>query len=178
MQTFDGASVMCGHISGAQHLLHEDYPFAYFFHLASYIRAVKVFFANLPAFCPFTSMSSKRKKLYRKHGIEIPQPGDMQCFYCSHTVGVIFEQYQSLLTALQSMVENPQHWGDVTLSMPIGIVQHLIGFLFHFLIALFNKILQQSSILYIYTHKILQNVNQILAMTLGRYLVFLTSLVS
>ena len=31
MQTYDGAFVMPGHISGIQALLREDYPFAYFF---------------------------------------------------------------------------------------------------------------------------------------------------
>ena len=34
MQTYDGASVMSGHISGVQHLLYEDYP--YFFHCAAH----------------------------------------------------------------------------------------------------------------------------------------------
>ena len=53
-------------------------------------------------------MSSKGKELFRKHGIEIPQPGDTRWFYRSRTVGVIFEKYQSLLTALQSIVDNPQ----------------------------------------------------------------------
>ena len=35
MQTYDGASVMSGHISGVQRLLREEYPFAYFFHCAT-----------------------------------------------------------------------------------------------------------------------------------------------
>ena len=59
MQTYDGASVMSGHISGAQTLVREDYPFAYFFHCAAHrltlvlcqstssIPFVRVFFANV-----------------------------------------------------------------------------------------------------------------------------------
>ena len=35
MQTYDGASVMSGHISGVQTLVREDYPFAYFFLMCS-----------------------------------------------------------------------------------------------------------------------------------------------
>ena len=31
MQTYDGATVMSGHIGGVQTLLRQDYPFAYFF---------------------------------------------------------------------------------------------------------------------------------------------------
>ena len=84
MQTYDGASVMSGHISGVQRLLHEDYPFVYFFHsnfvlcqLASSISTVKLFFANVSAFSLFIRMSSKRKEHFRKHSTEIPQPGDI-----------------------------------------------------------------------------------------------------
>ena len=81
MQNCDGESVMSGHISGAQRLLRENYPYAYFFHCAAHrlnlvlcqsassVTTVKVFFANVSAFSSFTSMSSKRKELFRKHGI-------------------------------------------------------------------------------------------------------------
>ena len=31
MQTYDGAAVMSGHLSGLQTLIHQDYPFAFFF---------------------------------------------------------------------------------------------------------------------------------------------------
>ena len=36
MQTYDGASIMSGHISGVQTLVREGYPFAYFFHCAAH----------------------------------------------------------------------------------------------------------------------------------------------
>eukprot|EP00795_Rhopilema_esculentum_P004178 gene4178-20364_t len=35
MQTYDGAYVMSGNISGVQQLLRQDYPFVYFFHCAA-----------------------------------------------------------------------------------------------------------------------------------------------
>ena len=47
---------------------------------------------RVSAFSSFTSMSSKRKELFRKHVIEIPQPEDTRWFYRSRTVGVIFEK--------------------------------------------------------------------------------------
>ena len=31
MQTYDGAAVMSGHLSGLKTLIHQDYPFAFFF---------------------------------------------------------------------------------------------------------------------------------------------------
>ena len=36
MQTYDGASVMSGHISGVQTLMCQWYPFAYFVHCAAH----------------------------------------------------------------------------------------------------------------------------------------------
>ena len=94
-------------------------------------------------------------------------------FYFSRTEDVIFENCQSLLTALQSMVENSQPWDDVTLSISSGLLYHLNGFLVHFLIALFNKVFQQSSILYM----VLQNRKAVLSYSI-RKIVFLTSLVT
>ena len=35
MQTYDGATVMSGHIRGVQTILEQDYPYAYFFHCAA-----------------------------------------------------------------------------------------------------------------------------------------------
>ena len=36
MQTYDGASVMSGQIGGLQTLIHQEYPFAFFFHCAAH----------------------------------------------------------------------------------------------------------------------------------------------
>ena len=75
MQTYDGASVMSGHISGVQTLVRYDYPFAYFFHCAAHrvnlvlcqsafsIPLDRVFFANVGAFSTFSSNSPRRKDL-------------------------------------------------------------------------------------------------------------------
>ena len=114
-------------------------------------------------------MSSKRKELFRKHGIEIPQPGDTRWYYRSRTVGVIFEKHQSLLTALECILENPQTWDDITLSMSSGLLQHLNSFVFCFLMTLFNKIFQQSSILFM----VLQNRQTGLSFGISKIICFL-----
>ena len=56
MQTYDGASVMSGHLNGLQAVLRQVYPYAFFFHCAAHrltlvlcqsalhIKAVKIFF--------------------------------------------------------------------------------------------------------------------------------------
>ena len=67
MQTYDGASVMSGHIGGVQTLMRQQYPFAYFVHCAAHrlnlvlsqavssISPVKVFFANVGYFSTFST---------------------------------------------------------------------------------------------------------------------------
>ena len=36
MQTYDGASVMSGHINGVQAIVRQEYPFAHFVHCAAH----------------------------------------------------------------------------------------------------------------------------------------------
>ena len=50
-------------------------------------------------------------------------------------------------------MENTSGWDDATLSQASGLLQYLNSFLFCFLTGIFNKILEQSTILY----KVLQN---------------------
>ena len=76
MQTYDGASLMAGHITGVQATVREHFPQAFVFHCAAYklnlvlcqsasrLSAVKVFFANVSAFSTFTSVSSKKKRSF------------------------------------------------------------------------------------------------------------------
>ena len=116
MQTYDGASVTAGHISGVQTLVRGQYPYAFFFHCAAYrlnlvlcqsapkISAVKVFFADVSAFSSFTSLRSKRKDLFGKYGINIPRPGETKWYYCSCTIKVIFTYYNMLMRALNEIV--------------------------------------------------------------------------
>ena len=160
MQTYDGASVMAGHISGVQTLVREQYPYAFFFHCAAHrlklvlcqsaskVSAVKVFFANVGAFSSFTSLSSKRKGFFGKYGIDIPRPGETRWYYRSRTIKVIFNSYNTLMRALDEIVDNPHQWDDPTLTQANGLLQHLNSFVFCFLVSIFNDILHHSSILY------------------------------
>ena len=93
MQTYDGASVMSGHINGVQAIVRQEYPFAHFVHCAAHrlnlvlcqsassISSVKLFFINVGAFSTFTSNAPKRKAFLTSHNIEFPNPGDTRWFY-------------------------------------------------------------------------------------------------
>ena len=127
MQTYDGASVMPGYISGVQTLVRGDYPFAYFFHCAAHclnlvlcqsassIPLVRVFFANVAAFSTFASNSPRRKDLLHSNGIDIPKPGETRWYYCSHTISVLCDKYKTLLDLLERTIENPQGWDDASM---------------------------------------------------------------
>ena len=140
MQTYDGASVMAGHISGVQQLLRQDFPYAYFFHCAAHrlnlvlcqsassISLVKVFFANDGSFSSFSSAGSKRKDLFRRHGMEIPQPGDTRWYYRSRTISVLCDRYLPLIDALNSALNNPHISDDITVSASSGLLHHLNSF--------------------------------------------------
>ena len=165
MQTYDGASVMSGHISGVQTLVREDFPFAYFFHCvvhcsnlvlcqsASFIPLVRVFFANVAAFSTFASNSPRRKDLLHTIGIDIPKPGETRWYYRSCTISVLYDKYKTLLDLLERTIENPQGWDDASISQASGLYHFMNSFLFCFLVHVFDKILEQSSLLYM----VLQN---------------------
>ena len=71
------------------------------------IPSVKVFFASISAFSNFTSVSSKRKASFTTKGIYNPTPGETRWYYRSWIIGVIFERYELLVTALEEIVEEP-----------------------------------------------------------------------
>ncbi|XP_046857570.1 uncharacterized protein LOC124450958 isoform X1 [Xenia sp. Carnegie-2017] len=80
-QTYDGASVMSGHLNGVQAQVQQDYPYAQFVHYAPHrlnlvlcqtpspISPVKIFFVNISAFCTFTSNSPREKLYYHPIGL-------------------------------------------------------------------------------------------------------------
>ena len=111
-----------------------------------YSSFCKGFFANISAFSTFTSISARRKDLFRSQDIKVPRPGDARWCYCSRPISVIFNKYNSLLLVLESIVDNPQSWDDGSLTQASGLLQYLNSFLFCFLVFVFNKISEQSSI--------------------------------
>lgn len=68
----------------------------------------KSFFANVSSFSSFST-------LLRKHGIEKPQPGDTGWYNRAHNLNVLFNNYPSLILALNSAIENPQNWDGTTI---------------------------------------------------------------
>ena len=160
MQTYDGASVMSGHIGGVQTLMCQQYPFAYFVHCAAHrlnlvlsqavssISHVKVFFGNVGYFSTFSSSSSHSKAFFMANKIEIASPGETRWYYRARTIDVIFKNYQELHDILENVNNEPSGWDDDSISLISGLLGHLDRFIFCFLLCFFNRIFEQSSILY------------------------------
>ena len=150
MQTYDGASVMSGHIGGVQILMRQQYPFAYFVHFAarrlnlvlsqaasSISHYVEVFFANVGYFSTFSSSSSHRKAFFMANKIEIPSPGETRWYYRARTIDVIFRHYQQLHDILEKVNDDPSGWDDDSISLISGLLGHLDRFSFVFLLCFF-----------------------------------------
>ena len=165
MQTYDGAAVMSGQLSGLQTRIRQDYPFAFFFHCAAHrfnlvlcqsaqiIEQIKWGFSKVNSFCTFSSSCPDRKAFLTSKGINIPSPGETRWHYKSRAVSAIFKQFESLHEAFTEIQDNPVNFTDETVSSSDNLLSDLESFLFCFLLELYNKILEKFSILY----AILQN---------------------
>ena len=89
------------------------------------------------------------------NGIDTPKPGETRWYYRSRTISLLFDKYKTLLDLLERTIENPQGWDDASISQASGLYHFMNSFLFCFLVHVFNKILEQSSLLYM----VLQNRN-------------------
>ena len=107
----------------------------------------------MAAFSTFTSNSPRRKNLLHSNGIDIPRPGETRWCYRLRTISVRYDKYKTLLDLLERTIENPQGWDDASISQASGLYNFMNSFLFCFLVHVFNKILEQSSLLYM----VLQN---------------------
>ena len=136
MQTYDGASVMSGHINGVQAIVRQEYPFADFVHCAAHrlnhvlcqsassISPVKIFFINVGAFSIFTSNAPKRKAFLTSHNIEFRNPGDTRWFYRARVINVLYKNYEKLLEIFDGVTEEPVGWDDESLGKLSGLVSY------------------------------------------------------
>ena len=60
----------------------------------------------------------------------------------------MYNNYQKLIDIFENLTGNPTGWDDETLNKISGLLGYLNGFLFCFLVHIFQKILEQSSIVY------------------------------
>ncbi|CAB3981727.1 zinc finger MYM-type 1-like isoform X1 [Paramuricea clavata] len=144
-QTYDGASVMSGHLNGVQAQIQREYPFAHFVHCAAH-RLNLVLCQAASSIAP--QYAPRRKAFLSSHNLEFPSPGDTRWYYRARVINVLYNNYDKLIELFENIVDNPTGWDDETLNKMTGLLGYLNGFLFCFLVLIFQKILEQSSILY------------------------------
>ena len=103
---------------------------------------------SVPSYLPITSNAPKRKAFLTSHKVEFPSPGDTRWFYRAHVINVLHKNYEKLLEIFDDVMEQPSGWDDETLGKVSGLLNYLNSFLFCFLVSVFYKTLEQSSILY------------------------------
>ena len=103
---------------------------------------------NIGAFCTFTSNAPKRKAFLTPHHIEFPNPGDTRWYYRARVISVLHRNYERLIEIFKGVIDQPAGWDDVSLDKLSGLLHYLNSSLFCFLVCVFVKILEQSSILY------------------------------
>ena len=153
-------------LSGLQTRIRQDYPFAFFFivlpigsilfcaSLPKLLSRLSGFFLKSTLFVHFPHLNCPdRKAFLTSKGINIPSPGETRWYYKSRAVSAIFKQFESLHEAFTEIQDNPVNFTDETVSSSDNLLSDLESFLFCFLLELYYKILEKSSILY----AILQN---------------------
>ena len=109
----------------------------------------------MAAFSTFASNNPRRKDFLHSNRSDIPIPGETRWYYRSHTISVLYDKYKTLLDLLESTIESLKGWDDAYISQANGLDHFMKNFLFCFLVHVLNRILEQSSLLYI----VLQNQN-------------------
>ena len=102
----------------------------------------------MAAFSIFSSSSPRKKDLLHSNGTDIPRPGETRWYYRSRTISVLYAKYKALLGLLESTIKSPQGWDDPPISQACGLYHFMSSLLFCFLIQVFNRVLEQSSLLY------------------------------
>ena len=102
----------------------------------------------MAAFSKIASNSPRRKDLLHSNGTYITKPGETRWYCRSHTISVLYD-------LLERTIENPQGWDDASISQASGVYHFMNSFLICFLVHVFTKIVEQSSLLYM----VLQNRN-------------------
>ena len=159
-QTYDGAAVMSGALTGLQARLKQTYPNAHFVHCyahqlnlvmqqaCSSLTPVRIFFANLTAFGTFFSKSPKRTAvLDGVCGRRIPAAGQTRWNFKSRTVHTVFE-HQNTLRQCFEKIKNEQEWDSVSIQQASGLATMLGDAKFIFFLSFFHSALTHVDILY------------------------------
>ncbi|XP_046841831.1 zinc finger MYM-type protein 1-like [Xenia sp. Carnegie-2017] len=160
-QTYDGASVMSGELSGLQTRVREDYPHALFIHCCGHalnlvlVQAVsstkecRIFFKTATGLSSFFHASSKRTYLLDTVvGRRIPTGTAVRWHYQSRLIHAVLETRAKLLEVFEYIIENDDEFDGTMLNEVRGYRQVLADFQFVFCLKIFSEIFGLTDVLY------------------------------
>lgn len=167
-QTYDGASVMAGHLNGLQAKIKTVAPNAIFTHCYAHtlnlilskacmgsIRDCRIFFSNLSGFSAFFSKSTKRTDVLNLVGsAHIPSNAASRWNFTSRSVFTVFSNKNKLIEVFDHILSHDDFKHDQqTLRESIGLKNFLTDPHFIFLLHTFNFIFNHTDVVF----SILQN---------------------
>ncbi|XP_046863321.1 uncharacterized protein LOC124457074 [Xenia sp. Carnegie-2017] len=160
-QTYDGASVMSGELSGLQTRVREDYPHALFIHCCGHalnlviVQAVsstkecRIFFKTVTGLSSFFNASSNRTYLLDTVvGRRIPTGTAVRWHYQSRLIHAVLETRAKLLEVFEYIIENDDEFDGTTFNEARGYRQVLAAFQFVFCLKIFSEIFGLTDVLY------------------------------
>lgn len=168
-QTYDGASVMSGHLNGLQMKVKNVCPNAVFVHCYAHvsnlvlsqglnnIRECRIFFSTLNGIATFASHSSKRTyalKEFLKR--KIPSLATTRWCFSSRLVNVVYSYAENIQQYFESIQNDETNtWESNDRMAASGYCKFLKSFETVFLLNVFSKLFSHSDVLF----NTLQNAN-------------------
>jgi hypothetical protein len=160
-QSYDGAAVMAGHLTGLCTRVQAKYPSALFVHCFAHrlnlvlqkvctnIKECRLFFSLLSALPTFFSNSPKRKNALNVFMTRtLPRVAPTRWNFTSRLVNVIFEFLPQLSQFFQHLLDNPEDWDEETILKANGYAKFLSEFANIFLLVIFAKLFAYTDTLY------------------------------
>ena len=161
-QSYDGAAVMSGHLSGLQARVKQSFPCALFVHCfahrlnlvlsqsAGTIKECKIFFLSISGLASFFSQSSKRTQaldeIVKKR---LPKVAPTRWNYNGRLVQTVLEYRQQLIELFEDILEYADNWDSETLNSSRGYIVLLKkDFNFNFLLKVFGEIFPLTDTLF------------------------------
>lgn len=151
--TFDGAAVMSGHVSGLQTLLKNEYPMATFVHCyahrlnlvlskcTSHIKACQRFFITLQGLPSFFSHSTKRNVALKTFmDKKLPGIAPTRWNFTSRLVNTVRDYRTPLIDFFLSIEEEPGEWTSDEVNKATGFIRFLSKVETKFLLNVFHDI--------------------------------------
>ena len=160
-QTYDGASVMSGHINGLQRKVHDKYPLAIFTHCYAHvlnfvlqqslsnIKECKIFFQTLSGLAAFFSKSSKRVHALQEFVSRLlPSAAPTKWNFTSRLSNTLQTYRLQFIGFFKDITENPEGWDSDTIVKAQGFLTFLEHFQSILLLEIFSKLFGSTDVLY------------------------------